>query len=159
MASLKRVQQLQSALTGVHLAASAAGAAYAGLVVAGDFNSTPESVVAAYLSFGTVPPGARDAWGLAGATEASEEVVAVPAHTCSLQSVYGLDDPNAFSFAPNGRQGWHGLRVDNPHPDFVLRQPGQPGQGLSAQRGSEPLRRQLAKRSTHRPLRGKTAVA
>ena len=106
-ASLKRVQQLQSALEGVRNASLQAP--HASLVVAGDFNSTAEGAVAAYLSFGSVPQGTREAWGLAGSTAVPDEVSAVAAHAYQLQSVYGLDDPRAFSFAPSGRRGWHGL--------------------------------------------------
>lgn len=112
LASLKRVQQLQSALHGVRTATTEAP--HVSLVVAGDFNSTADSTVAAYLAFGSVPPGTRDAWGRAGITsacssEVSAEVLAVPEQTYRLKSVYGMDDPHAFSFAPNGRRGWHGL--------------------------------------------------
>jgi len=107
-ASLKRVQQLQSALEGVRHAGSLQ-APHASLVLAGDFNSTAEGAVAAYLSFGSVPQGTREAWGLAGSTAVPDEACAVAAHAYQLQSVYGLDDPRAFSFAPSGRSGWHGL--------------------------------------------------
>lgn len=98
--TLARVKQLSSSLRQL----SNHGPRHHGVVIAGDFNCSPQSACSAYLAFRAVMPGVTE-YG----REVAADVTRVQHHSYSLERVVYQPEATSFTFTTLGARSWCGV--------------------------------------------------